>query len=81
MVVIRLSLRSRPKNNKHYQILVADQRKAPSKKFIERVGSYDPTTKKLVLTNGVERIDHWVSKGAQMTDRVKQLLKSHKSEK
>jgi small subunit ribosomal protein S16 len=80
MVVIRLSLRSRPKNNKHYQILVADQRKAPNKKFIERVGSYDPTTKKLILINGIERIDHWVSQGAQMTDRVKQILKSYKKE-
>ena len=79
MVVIRLSLRARPKNHLHYQILVADQRYAPNKRYIERVGSYDPLKNDdSGLTLDLKRIEHWVSEGAQMTPRVKRLVNSYK---
>ncbi|MBM93132.1 MAG: 30S ribosomal protein S16 [Legionellales bacterium] len=79
MVVIRLSLRARPKNRPYYQILVADQRKSPKKKYIERVGGYDPLLKHdNALTLNLERIEHWVSQGAQMSPRLKQLVKRYK---
>ena len=81
MVVIRLSLRARPKNHKHYQILVADQRYAPNKRYIERVGSYDPSKKDdngLILD--LERIEHWISQGAQMTPRLMRLVKTYKKQ-
>lgn len=81
MVVIRLSLRARPKNHPHYQILVADQRYAPNKRYIERVGSYDPLRKDHSgLTLDLARIEHWVGLGAQMTPRLKQLVKAYKKQ-
>ena len=78
MVVIRLSLRSRPKNNKHYQILVADQRRSPKGAFIERVGSFDPLAKENNIQINLERVEYWVSQGAQLTPRVKQVIKQFK---
>lgn len=79
MVVIRLSLRSRPKNNPFYQILVADQRFAPNKRYIERVGHYNPLAEDdSGLHLDMARIDHWVACGAQMTDRLKRLVKQYK---
>ncbi len=79
MVVIRLSLRSRPKNHKHYQMLVSDQRRSTKGKFIERVGCFDPSTGITELK--LDRINHWVSQGAQMSPRVKQILKQHHKNK
>lgn len=76
MVVIRLSSRSRPKNNPHFKVVVADQRRSINGKFIEEVGSFNPLQK--TITVKLERIEYWVSQGAQMTDRVKQLVKTYK---
>jgi small subunit ribosomal protein S16 len=78
MVVIRLSLKYRPKNNKHYQVLVADQRYAPKGRYIERVGSYNPINQTAELN--LERIDYWVSQGAQVSDSVKKIVKQFKKQ-
>lgn len=78
MVVIRLSLKYRPKNNKHYQVLVADQRVAPKGRYIERVGSFNPLTNKVEID--LERIDYWVSQGAQLSDSVKKVVKQFKKQ-
>jgi small subunit ribosomal protein S16 len=76
MVVIRLA-RFGSKKRPKYRITVADSRRHATKKFIEVVGSYDPTqadkAKRVVLVK--DRIDYWVGQGAQATDRVKHLLK------
>ena len=79
MVVIRLSLRARPKKKPFYQILVADQRCAPKKRYIERVGGFDPIGK-TSLTLNLERVEHWIAQGAQPTPRVKQLMKVYQTQ-
>ena len=79
MVVIRLS-RSGAKKNPYYFITVADSRNARDGAFIERLGFYNPSAKgqEEILRIDEEKIDEWVSKGAQVSDRVKRLIKDSK---
>ena len=76
MVTIRLA-RGGAKKRPYYRIVVADARSPRDGKFIERVGSYNPLVAKdsperLVLKT--ERIQEWLGKGAQPTDRVLRFL-------
>lgn len=69
---IRLS-RGGSKKRPFYKIVVTDSRSPRDGKFIERIGSYNPllakTDEKRVIVD-VERAKHWISVGAQPTDRV-----------
>lgn len=76
MLKIRLS-RGGAKKRPYYSIVVADSRAPRDGRFIEKVGAYNPLLKKddpnrVVLK--VERIEEWVKKGAQPTDRVARFL-------
>lgn len=77
MVVIRLA-RGGAKKRPFYSIVVADQRRALRGRYIERVGFYNPraTENEETLRLDRERLDYWVSKGAQMSDRVTSLVKA-----
>lgn len=77
MVKIRLS-RGGAKKRPFYHIVVADQRDARDGRNIERVGFYNPVAsgKEVKLQLDTARVDDWVSKGAQLTDKVKALYKS-----
>ncbi len=76
MVTIRLA-RGGSKKRPFYSILVADQRRSTNGRFIERVGFFNPVAsgKDQGLRLDLERYDHWVSKGAQPSDRATQLYK------
>lgn len=75
-VSIRLS-RGGSKKRPYYRIVVADARSPRDGNFIERLGSYNPLLAKddanRVVLN-VERAKHWLSVGAQPTDRVARFL-------
>ena len=73
---IRLS-RIGAKKQAYYKLVVADSRSPRDGRFIEKLGTYNPRVAKdhkehLVLKE--DRIKHWVSVGAQATDRVQRLL-------
>ncbi len=73
---IRLA-RGGAKKKPFYQIVIADGRSPRDGRFIEKVGSYNPILpsedpKRVILK--VERIQDWLSKGAQPTDRVLRFL-------
>jgi len=76
MVTIRLS-RSGAKKQPYYHVVVADSRKQRDGRYIERVGFFNPVARggdeRLRLDR--ERIEHWVSHGAQTSERVAALLK------
>lgn len=80
MVVIRLA-RGGAKKRPFYSIVVADRRRSPTGKFIERIGFFNPIASagEEALKIDMERIDYWVNNGAQLSDRVSQLVKSMKS--
>ena len=77
MVVIRLS-RGGAKKAPFYHVVVADKRQRRDGRFIERVGYFNPTArgKDTRLQLNAERISHWVSQGAQLSDRVSALHKA-----
>ncbi len=80
MVTIRLS-RGGSKQRPFYSILVADQRRSTTGRFIERIGFYNPLAndKEESLRLDTERMSHWIGQGAKPSDRVKQLYKQAKS--
>ena len=76
MVTIRLS-RTGAKKRPFYHIVVTDRRNARDGRYIERLGFFNPIAtggdERLRLDS--ERIEHWVSRGAQTSQRVASLLK------
>jgi small subunit ribosomal protein S16 len=76
MVKIRLT-RGGAKKRPFYHIVVTDQRNKRDGRSIERLGFYNPVAtgnEKRVELN-VDRVNHWVSNGAQLTDKVRMLVK------
>ncbi len=58
-----------------YRVVVADSRFPRDGRFIEEIGTYDPTkTPSLVNIDG-EKAKQWIANGAQPTDTVRALLK------
>ena len=73
---IRLA-RGGTKKRPHYRIVIADARSPRDGRFIERVGTYDPMLPKEHpgrVTMKEDRIRHWLSMGAQPSDRVGRFL-------
>jgi small subunit ribosomal protein S16 len=76
MVTIRLA-RHGSKKNPFYHITVTDRANSRDGRFIERVGFYNPVAKgqSEELRVELDRVDHWISVGAQPSDIVKSLVK------
>ena len=79
MVIIRLA-RSGSKKNPYYFITVADERRPRDGSFIERLGFFNPSAKgqEERLRIDLSKIEEWISKGAQVSDRVNALIKEAK---
>ena len=76
MLKIRLSMGG-AKKRPVYKIVVADSRSPRDGRFIEKVGFFNPLlpkTKKERMNIEVDRIKHWISKGAKPTLRVSRIL-------
>ena len=71
---IRLQRHGR-KKAPFYHIVVADVRAPRDGKFIERLGSYNPTTVPAQITLDVEKAVDWLQKGAQPTTTVNAILR------
>lgn len=80
MIVIRLSRGGR-KGKPFYHIVVADSRSPRDGRFLEKLGHYNPiadNSADQVIHINTDRVDHWVQQGAQVRERVKQLLRQQK---
>jgi small subunit ribosomal protein S16 len=73
-VHIRLS-RVGAKKAPCYRVIVADQRNPREGRFIERIGTYDPSANPGTLTVNRERLDYWRARGAQPSHTLERLLK------
>ena len=76
MVKIRLS-RIGKTNRPYWRIVAVDSRKKRDSAFLDNLGTYDPFAHQIVQIH-IDRINDWISKGAQCSPTVKRLIKTHK---
>jgi len=76
MVSIRLA-RGGSKRRPFYHVVVSDSRSPRDGRYIERLGFFNPQARgqEEALRLDSNRIDYWVSQGAQPSDRVSSLIK------
>ena len=73
MLMIRLA-RTGGRKQPYYRVVVIEKERARNGRALEVVGTYNPRTNPASVDLKRERIEHWVSKGAQLSDRVGKLL-------
>lgn len=80
MVVIRMA-RGGAKKSPFYNIVVTDSRKRRDSGYIERLGYYNPKARgqEVGLKLDLEKVNAWVAKGAQISERVSNLVKQAKA--
>jgi small subunit ribosomal protein S16 len=66
----RIGARKQP----YYRVVVIEKERARNGRSVEVVGTYNPRTTPASVDLKRERIDYWVSKGAQCSDRVRKLM-------
>jgi small subunit ribosomal protein S16 len=66
----RVGARKQP----HYRVVVIDKEYARNGRFVEVVGTYNPRTNPASIDLKQERIQYWISKGAQPSDTVQRLI-------
>jgi small subunit ribosomal protein S16 len=76
-VKIRLK-RVGAKNSPVYRVVVADGRSPRDGKFIEEIGTYQPQKKGDNVVLDLDRVNHWVSVGAQPSDTVASMIRKAK---
>jgi small subunit ribosomal protein S16 len=67
------------KKRPHYSIVASDSRSPRDGRFLEKLGTYDPLLPKddeNRVKMDLERVNHWLSRGAQPTDRVARFLEA-----
>ena len=81
MVTIRLTRRGAT-NTPFYHVVVTDSRKRQGGKSLEMVGFFNPTARKndTKLRLDLARIDYWLGKGAQPSERVANLAKTYRKQ-
>lgn len=66
----RVGARKQP----HYRVVVIEKDRARNGRSVEVVGTYNPRTNPATVNLKRDRVDYWVSKGAQLSDTVNRLL-------
>jgi small subunit ribosomal protein S16 len=74
-VHIRLA-RAGAKKNPFYRLVVTDHRSPRGGRFLENIGTFDPSSPSGLLTFDAARLAHWKSHGATPSDTVKHLIKA-----
>ena len=75
MLKIRLQ-RTGKRGQAYFRVVVVEHTKKPRGKFLELLGNYDPHKKEFKVN--MERVNHWVSKGAQVSPTANNLLVNYK---
>ncbi len=73
MLMIRLA-RTGARKQPHYRVVVIEKERARNGRPVEIVGTYNPRTSPASVELKRERIDYWVSKGAQLSSRVTKIV-------
>jgi small subunit ribosomal protein S16 len=78
VLTIRLA-RIGKKKHPFYRVVVTEKTRPRNGRFVEIVGTYNPAMKPAAVELNRERVDYWISKGAQPSDTVRSFLRNHKS--
>jgi small subunit ribosomal protein S16 len=73
MLAIRLA-RTGAKKKPHYRVVVIEKERARDGRFLEILGHYNPTAEPVDVKLDKERIQYWISKGAQLSATVQRLM-------
>ncbi|HTN72530.1 MAG TPA: 30S ribosomal protein S16 [Methylomirabilota bacterium] len=76
-VTIRLS-RHGTKKRPFYRIVVSDRRFPRDGRYIEQVGTYDPSAASGGLKLSREKVENWIKQGAKPSQTVSELIKKEK---
>jgi small subunit ribosomal protein S16 len=77
VLMIRLA-RFGARKQPYYRVVVIEKDRARNGRSLEVVGTYNPRTNPASVLLKKDRIEHWTSRGAQLSDRVAKLLKAYK---
>jgi small subunit ribosomal protein S16 len=77
VLMIRLA-RFGKKKQPFYRVIVTEKTRPRNGRFVEIVGTYDPLKKPAAIELNRERVDYWLSKGAQPSDTVRSFLRNQK---
>ena len=69
----RIGARKKP----YYRVVVIEKERARNGRSVEVVGTYNPRTTPATINLKQDRIEHWVSKGARMSETVSKLVSRH----
>ena len=74
MLTLRLN-RQGTKDRPFFKIVAVDSRKRRDGRYLEQLGTYNPMEEGVNYTIDIEKADNWVSKGAQPSDTVRDIIK------
>jgi small subunit ribosomal protein S16 len=77
MVKIRLA-RHGAKKRPYYHVVVTDSESPRDGKFLEQIGTYDPSRSESEIRLRFERLEYWLSVGAQPTERARKVINDAK---
>jgi len=75
MLAIKL-MRTGAKKSPSYRVVVKEKQSKRDGAYLENLGTYNPTREPAEINLKADRVDYWISKGAQPTDTVRQLIKA-----
>lgn len=77
MLMIRLA-RIGKKKHPFYRVVVTEKTRPRNGRFVEILGTYDPSKKPAAVVLDQERVKYWMSKGAQPSDTVRSFIRNQK---
>ena len=78
MLMIRLA-RIGKKKHPFYRVVVTEKTRPRNGRFVEIVGTYDPSKKPATVVLDQERVKYWMGKGAQPSDTVRSFIRNQKA--
>jgi small subunit ribosomal protein S16 len=74
MLAISL-MRTGAKKKPSYRVVVKEKRSKRDGAYLENLGTYDPAREPAAINLNLDRVRHWIEKGAQPTDTVRRLIR------
>ena len=73
-------MRTGAKKRPSYRVVVKEKQSKRDGAYLENVGTYNPTREPAEINLKMDRVNYWISKGAQPTDTVDRLIKANARE-